>query len=55
MDECPFLYCINPVKNGLLVCELVKKIRMKFKSMQVKALEIEMFIQRSLLKYVNLV
>ena len=53
IDESPFLYCLNPIKNGLLIIELVTLIRNKFKSMQVKSMEIQKFVEESILRYVN--
>jgi hypothetical protein len=46
---------MNPIKTGLILIELVRMIKAKFKSMQVKCMEIEEFIEESILAYVEII
>ena len=54
VQENPFIFTLNPIKQGLLIIELMKIIREKFKSLQVKCLEIEKYMKASLKTYVEL-
>lgn len=54
VQENPFIFTLNPIKSGLLIIELMRIIRQKFKSLQVKCLEIEIYMKTALTTYAEL-
>lgn len=54
VQENPFIFTLNPIKSGLLIIELMRIIIAKFKSLQVKCLEIEIYMKQALTNYAEL-
>ncbi len=52
-DQNPFLYCLNPIKNALLMIEVLRLIRSKFKNFQVKCLSLEEYLEESIYKFID--
>lgn len=55
IEECPMLYTLNPIMASLLIIHIVRKIKSKFKSMQVKAMEIEEFLKEAVIRFVDII
>lgn len=51
VQENPFIFTMNPIKIGLLLIEISRIIKHKFKSLQVKCLELEIYLKKSLVNY----
>jgi len=55
VSDLPALYSLNPFKSTLLLVEMLKIIRSKFKSLQVKCIQLEEMLMKSLDKYALLI